>query len=251
VTTSLRLSVGGTTLFAGLWFLATVSAAPPLAKDTAKKVAEADIAQLRKHLDTINEKASEAKRYAPTAKTLAIMVAAEAEAVGDEALKTGALKTAEAIAKKDYKAAAAAAKDLVYKPGAGPLKDGAVYKMHKFNLEEAMGPFRGKGVGGLNIEKDIRDIKNGKVAVDPEAIEILAGRTAQLGEFTAAMPNEKATTNDANKKDWDRWSKDMTTLGVQLSAEAAKGKNASEKDIKKMLNNLDARCSDCHNKFRD
>ena len=251
MTTQLRLLTGGTALVAGLYFLTAVSAAPPLDKDVYKAVAEADVAQLQKHLETINTKPDQVKRYAPTAKALAVMLATYGEATGDEALKTAAGKTAEAIGKKDYKGAAEAAKGLAVKAGSAPLKSSDLAKTHKFSLEEVMSPFRGSKVGGLNIEKDIRDTMNGKIPVDPATIELIGARTAVLGEYSVTMPNDKASTNDANKKKWEGWSKDMVEMGKKLSDMGAKGKAADSKEIIKLLKSLDAKCSDCHNAFRD
>src|SRR5580658_2723434 len=116
VTTQLRLLVGGTALVAGLWCLAGATAAPPsLSKDTYKKVAEADVAQLQKTLATCESDASSAKRYGPTAKSQAMMLAVYGEASGDKALKDQALKIADAVGAKKFDVASAAAKSLTVK----------------------------------------------------------------------------------------------------------------------------------------
>jgi hypothetical protein len=253
VTTRVRPSAGAAALAAGLWFLTGAAAAPILPPDTYKKAAEADVAQLQKHLDHINTTPSDAKRFGPTAKSVAMILAAYGEATGDKGLTDQALKVAEALAKKDYKGAEAEAKKLAVKAGGKPLAPAGLEKLHKFDLAEVMSPFRGGKVGGLNIEKDIRDAfkKDGPVPVDPKAVEVLAARTAVIGEFTLHFPNEKATANAANRGQWDKWTKDMIETSRKLIDESAKGAKANDKEIVKMLSKLDGTCRDCHNKFRD
>jgi len=161
VTTQLRLLAGGTALVAGLWFLAGVSAAPPtLSKDTYKKAVEADIAQLQKTLATCDGSESDAKRHGPTAKSLAMLLAVYGEATGDKAFKEQALKVADAVSAKNFKDAIAAAKGLSSKPGKEPLPPTELFKHNKYALDEVMSPFRTSKVGGLDIEKDIRGLRD-------------------------------------------------------------------------------------------
>ena len=251
MTTQLRVFAGATALAAGLWFLSAAAAAPPaLAKDTYKKAAEADIAQLQKHIDHILSTPADTKRYAPTARGLAMMLAMYGEASGDAALRDDALKVAEVLGKKDFKAAGDQAKKLAFKGGAGPLKATELWTMHKYSLDEVMSPFRGGMVGGANIEKDIRAIRDGKIAVDPAAVEILAARTAVISDYAAHFPNDKALVNDQNKADWIKLSKDALDLSKKLADEAAK-KKPDEREIVKTIKALDAKCVVCHNKYRD
>ncbi len=248
--TRLRFLVGSIALLAGLCFLAGAGAAPVLPPETYKKAADADIAQLKEHIKTCDTEPTQVKRFAPTAKSLAMILAMYGEATGDTALRDGSLKVAEAIAKKDFKAAGTAAKDLAAKGTGKALPAGGLAGKAKFGLEEAMSPFRGSKVGGLNIEKDIRDMMKGG-AIDPSALQVLAARTAILGEYTIGFPNEKASINAANKAKWEKWSKDMIEVSKKLDAEAGKGKGANNNELVKMLKLLDAKCSDCHNEFRD
>jgi len=250
VSTQLRSLVGGTALIAGLWFLSGAAAAPPLAKDTYKKAAEADIAQLQKHLTTCDNDAKEARRYGPTAKSMAMVLAMYGEATGDSALKAQALKVAEAIAAKNFKDALAAAKGLATKPGAAPLPPGGLAQLNSYALEEVMSPFRLAKVGGLDIEKDIRALRDKKLAVNPADVEVLAARTAVLLDYAATMPNDKAKANKANMDEWAKLSKDSIDIAKKLGDEAAKGK-AAEKEIITLIKSLDAKCVICHNKFRD
>jgi len=243
--------VGSTALLAGFCFLTSAAAAPPtLPAETYKKVAEADLAQLREHIKTADSDPKEAKRFGPTAKTLALMLASYGEATGDAALRDGAVKVAEAIAAKDFAGAGTAAKALAVKGGGKALPPGNLHLKAKLSLEEVMSPFRGGKVGGLNLEKDIREMIKG-AAADPGAVQVLAARTVALGEFTVAFPNEKASINAANKAKWEKWSRDMSEASKKLDAEASKGKGADAKEIVKLLKLVDAKCSDCHNEFRD
>jgi hypothetical protein len=257
VTIQLRTLVGATALVAGLWYFSGATAAPPLAKDTYKKAAEADVAQLQKHLETcVAAEAAgtkDAKRFSPTAKSMAMILAAYAEATGDDAFKTQALKVAMELTKKvpDYKAALEDAKKLALKPGAGPLKPAGLDKMNKFALDEVMSPFRVGLVGGLNIEKDIRSIRDGKMAIVPADVEVLAARVAVITEYATFFPNDKALTNKANTDEWLKLSKDSIDLSKKLAEEAAKGTKADKADITKLIKSLDAKCVLCHNKFRD
>ncbi len=251
MTTRLRAIVGGAALATGLWFLSGAVAAPALPAGTLKKAAEADVAQLQKHLETCLSDAKEARRFGPTAKALALMIAMYAEAAGDTALKDGALKAADQIAAKDYKAASDTVKGLKVTAAGKALPASGIHSKAGFSLDEAMSPFRTSRVGGLNLEKDIRDYMNAKMPMDTAAVELLAARTAVLGEFSLSMPNDKADINKANKDKWARWSVEMSEISGKISAEAGKGKSANEKELIKLLKALDAKCLDCHNEFRD
>jgi cytochrome c556 len=251
VTTQLRLMAGGTAVVAGLWFLTAAGAAPVLPKDTYKKVVEADIAQLQKCIATCAEDAKEAKRFGPTARSLAMMLAAYGEATGDANLKTDALKIADTLGKKDWKGAGDLAKKLAAKGGNTPLKSGELYKMSKYSLDEVMSPFRGGTVGGMNIEKDIRSIRDKKIPIDPAAVELLAARTAIISDFATHFPNDKATVSKAKTDQWTQFSKDTLELSRKLVDEAAKGKGASEKEIVRLVGLIDAKCVNCHKEFRD
>jgi hypothetical protein len=261
------LSVGGTALFAGLWLLSAAAAAPILPKDTYKKAAEADIAQLQKHLAVINGDPMEAKRYAPTVKSLAMMLAMYGEATGDEALRGQALKVGEASSKllaearkpendKGIRDACEAvsklAKDLAVKSGNAPLTPANLQNQNKFALDEVMSPFRAARVGGLNIDRDLKDMtkKVGAAPVDPEAVELLAARTSILGEYMQHFPNAKVN-NQAKLARWEKWSKQTVELSKLLAEESSKGKKADEANLLGLLKKLNANCSECHTENRD
>lgn len=255
MTIQLRLLTGGFALLVGLWFLASAPAAPELPKETFKKVIEADIGQLQKHLDHIvsnlAENPKEANRHGPTTRGLAMMLASYGEATGDEKLKSDSLKIAEGLGKKQWKEAADLAKKLSAKPGSAPLSPGNLHTMHKLALDEVMSPFRGATVGGMNIEKDIRALRDKKVAIDPAAVELLASRVAVLSDYAVHFPNDKAAVNKVKTDQWIKLCKESTDLSRKLAAEASKGKGANPSEITKLVAALDAKCVSCHKDFRD
>jgi hypothetical protein len=255
VITQLRLITGGSALLVGLWFLSAGPGAPDLPKDTYKKLTESNIANLQKHLDHIvsnlAENPKEANRHGPTTRGLAMMLAACAEATGDETLRNDALKIAEVLGKKQWKEAAELARKLVAKPGAAPLKASNLHEMHKFGLDEVMSPFRGGTVGGMNIEKDIRALRDKKGAVDPAAVELLAGRVGVLSDFASHFPNDKATVSKAKTDQWVKMCKESMELSKKLVTESSKGKTANQAEITKLVTALDAKCVSCHKEFRD
>jgi cytochrome c556 len=112
-----------------------------------------------------------------------------------------------------------------------------------------MSPFRGGSVGGLNIDRDIKDmikVRDPK-PIDPAAVEVLAVRTAVISAFAEQSPDEKARAKPNNLRTWEKWSRDSVEASKQLVEEAAKGKSADEKKLKTLLTTLNARCTDCHN----
>lgn len=252
MTTQLRVLAGATALVAGLWFLTDAGAAPTLPKDTYKKVIEADIGTLQKYIEICDSDPKEAKRHGPTVRSLSMMLAAYAEATGDAALRDEALNIAKLLStkEKDWKKAGEMAAKLKAKPGAMPLKPSNVHAMHKFALDEVMSPFRGGTVGGMNIEKDIRALRDKKGA-DPAAVELLAARTAIISDFAVHFPNDKAMVDKKKTDQWIKLSKDATELSQKLAEEAAKGKKASEAEIYRLAGLLDAKCVNCHKDFRD
>ena len=161
------------------------------------------------------------------------------------------LKVAEVLGKKQWKDAAPLAKMLTIKPGGAPLKPSELYKMHKISLEEMMSPFRGGTVGGMNIEKDIRAIRDSKVEADPVAIEILAARAAIISDFAIHFPSEKALVSKNKTEQWEKLAKESIELSKKLATEAKKGRGANSKELVKMVTALDAKCVTCHKEFRD
>jgi hypothetical protein len=254
-----RTLVGCAALAAGAWALTSTATAdtPDLPTDSYKKAADADLKFLQTRLVELAKKEADGAKIldgqVKPALGIALLLASYGDVLGDAALKADSLKVADAIFKKDFKGANDLGKKLAIKPGKGKMA--ALPKPFKEEtmLSAVMSPFRGGSVGGLNIDRDIKDMTKatGATKIDPATVEILAVRSAVINSFGLHHPNDKAKVNDANKKLWEKWSADSIDLSKQLVAEAAKGKNADEKALKKLLTNLNARCTDCHNKFRD
>jgi hypothetical protein len=230
----------------------SIWAAPPqLSRGTYERLVAADIAQLQGSLAKCRESDAEARRNLPTARAVAMLLALEAEVLGDASLQQQALQIAEVLNKKDFATADKLAKTLKANPGSAPLATKPLHKLNDFHLEEVMSPYRLARSGGLNIEKDIRDWSKKGAKLDPAAVEILAARTALLNSYTMHMPNDKAEVNKANLDQWKKYSQDLIDLSRQLAEEAAKGKSASESAMASLLGKINNKCSDCHNKFRD
>ncbi|MCI0700254.1 MAG: hypothetical protein L0241_04135 [Planctomycetia bacterium] len=263
MTTSPRVFVGFV-LAAGLWFLSSSATAgtPDLPKDSYKKAAEADLAFLKQRLtelakiEAAKEKVKDSQ--AKPAIGISMLLAVYADALGDGALRTDALKVAEAVIAKDYKGALELAKKMTVKPanatGKGDLPKLASFEKDKVKyLEHAMTLFRNKTIletpGGLHIQQDIRDLirKDEPAKLDPAQVEILAVRAAVITEYATHYPNAKVK----GKKDWEKWSKESVDFSKQITAEAAKGAKADEKKLRELLFNLNKRCNDCHFTYRD
>ncbi len=249
----LRLLAGSTALVAGMCYFSGATAAPPaLSQSSFKKAADADLEFLLKRLDEMAAQDKPKDGFRKPAIASAVMLAMYGEALGDATLKADALKVAEALHKKDIKGATDLAKKLAIKPGSASKVALVKPENFAFDLDLVMNPFRAARAGGMNIEKDIRDMiaKKNALKVEPEAAEILGLRTAILGEYTFHLPNDAAATNKANTEDWQRWTKEMSDTSVKLTEEAGKGKTANEAAMIALLNKLNNTCSNCHNKFR-
>ena len=256
---SFRTLAGCAVLAAGLWAVtATAADAPDLPKDSYKKAADADLAFLKSRLAEIAKAEAGGGKVVPgrvqSALGVTLLLSAYGDALGDDALKADALKVTEAITKKDFKGANDLIQKLAVKPGTG--KAGALPKPLKDSeamLSAIMSPFRASASGGLGIEKDLRDMSKatGGAKIDPAAVEILAVRTTVINAYAFHNPNNKATVNAANQKKWEKYATESIDFGKQLTTEAAKGAKADEKKLKTLLSSVNARCTSCHNDFRD
>jgi hypothetical protein len=261
VSHTLRTLVGCAALAAGLWAItaaATAGDVPELPAASYKKAADADLKFLQTRLaDLAKTQAAGGKLLDGQVKPAlgaSLMLAVYGDALGDNALKTDVVKVAEAIVKKDFKGANEMAQKLSVKPGGG--KPGALSKPFKdeIMLAAVMSPFRGGTVGGLNIDRDIKDMTKamGATKIDPATVEILAVRSAVITAYGLHVPNDKGKVNDVNKKKWEKYSTDSIDFSKQVAIEAAKGVGkADEKKLKTLLSNLNGRCTACHNDFRD
>ena len=257
----LRTLVGCAALAAGAWAVTASAAAdtPDLPADSYKKAADADIKFLQTRLGELVKKEAAGDKIldgqVKPALGVALLLGAYADALGDAALKTDAIKVAEAINGKKFKDADALAKKLTAKAGKG--KPGALPKPADFKSElmlvAILSPTRGASVGGLNIDRDIKDLSKttNPAKIDPAAVEILGVRSAVINAYAFNHPNQKATTNAGNKTKWEKWSSESVDLSKQIAVEAAKGAKANEKDLRTKLGLLNRTCTECHNTFRD
>lgn len=253
----LRTAVGCAALVAFAAVCAAAGTTPDIPAASYKKAAEADLKFVQTRAADVAKVAAGGDKpkdgQVKPAIGSALLLAAYADALGDSALKGDALKLAEALHKKDFKAGAELASKLALKPGTG--KPGPLAKPFKDpeQLEIVMQPYRISVGGGMNIEKDIREAikKDGPAKLDPAAVELLAVRTAVLNAYSFHVPNEKATIKADSKKLWEKYTTESVGLAKDLAAEAAKGAKADEKKMRALLSGIDARCKDCHNKFRD
>jgi len=252
----IRRFVGGVGLIAGLWLALGTSETPakaptPIPAEVSGKMIDSDIAFLQKGLEKTPEKAA-----VPTLKSTAMLIALYAQnnlggkdADAMAALRAQALKVAEALNKKDYKAASTEAGKLKSPPASTDKKALKLHEMHKFDLSEVMSTFR-NSPRGLNIEKDIRDQAKAK-APDLKVSGEAAAHSILLGEFMTLMPSEKAAANPANQKKWDGYTADMTKLAKEIVEESTKGDKADKMRLKANLSKLDGSCTACHNEFRE
>ena len=238
--------VAGVVAIVGL----TTAAETAIPKKTSDALVAEDIAFLQKGL------AKEPQRKElPGLKATAMMVAAHAQAqmTGPNAAKMAglrdqALKVAAALDEKEYGQAKEAAQGLENPPPSQSTKPVELHKMHDFEIDEVMAPFRSGRSGGMEIERNLR--KESRTATDVKLIEAIAGRTAILGEFTKKMPTGQAAANPARLKKWEDYSDDMIGHAKAITEETAKPTPDMELLQKKLLV-LDASCTNCHNDYRD
>jgi hypothetical protein len=248
VTTRTVLATGALALAVGLSFVAAPApaAAPPaLPEASYQRAIKYEVGFLTQKLDDIVADPMKNRGAVRTVKASALILGVYADAVKNDALKSQSMKVSEGLEKKDFKLAAEAAKGLA-SPKADPTAKGS----KAFTLEDIMSPFRVGKAGGQNVEADIKGaVKEGKV--DPAAAELIGVKSAVIADFTKDLPNDKASTNNAMKVKWARWSTDMAAASKELTEEAAKGKGADEKKLVMTLKKLDASCINCHNDFRN
>jgi hypothetical protein len=257
VSHTLRTLAGCTMLAAGLWAVTTGVRAetPKLPTDSYKKAAEADLKFLQTRLDELAGTPDPRDGKVKPAIGAALSLAVYADALGDATLRDEAMKVAEALNKKDrdIKGAAGIAKKMAIKPGATKGK-GGLPKLSKDDkmLEYAMQAFRPKAGGGMGLERDLDEYTSRKNPrpIDAADIELLAVRTGVALEFAKHYPNEIARKSPADMKKWEKLSADSVDAVQKILAETAK-KKPDEKALRTLLNNLSAKCTDCHGMYRD
>ncbi|CAN5383631.1 hypothetical protein BH11PLA2_BH11PLA2_07920 [soil metagenome] len=241
------LALGTLTLATGSY------AAAPLPETTYAKVIDADTAHLNSLVELAKTKKGIPGRIKATAMLLAVysqdnLTGKDADKMA--AVRAQALKVAEAVAKKDTAATASAVAGLkgIAADAKADKKPAKLAAMHKLDLRELMDLFGASAGGGMNIEKDIRSMKKDGVK-DVALAELVGARTAALADLTLELP--PAFGGKKKKDDWDRWTKDMKAISVDITAEAAKGAKADMAKLKKLMGGLDGSCTNCHNVFRE
>jgi hypothetical protein len=223
--------------------------APALAKESYRRAADAEIAFLQKALSEIAASEKPLAGRTRASKGVAVLLVRYADALGDDALKSQATKVVLTIAEKDWKGAAEESKTLKE-----PKADKAALKaaLPKLTHAEVFAPFRGATVGGLNIDRDIKDqtkVTTKLEQMDVKLVELIGVRTVALMEFAEDIPPNRDTLKASALADARTWYKYLreTKLGARDAAiEAAKGDQADRAKLKKLLTTLNAHCSDCH-----
>lgn len=248
-----RVLTGLVALAAGLWYLtASTSAAPPaLPKEAYKAAAQTDIEFLQKKLADIVAEPTKNRGAMKTVKTVAMLLALNAEGNGDKALRDQAFALADEIAKKNWAGAVTIAKGLNSpKAGNGGLPTDFANTRYKFDLEEVMSPFRVARAGGMNLESDLKGaVKAGKI--DPKEAVTIGSHSAGISAFTTVFPNDKAMANPQKTKLWNQYTQDMANAGKQLAEEGLKGAKADPKAMMTTVKKLEKSCVQCHAEFRD
>lgn len=171
-------------------------------------------------------------------------------------LRDNALKTAAAAVGKNWADVAKLAKSLTVDAPADPKGNkakvnlvaeankliAAVKKDADFDIDDLMFQFKKTDVGGLGIEKEIKDQAK-KTTATPATATTIAQRALIVAEFCVDV-NPKFE----GKKTKEKWLADNKTM-----TEAAQGLLAAAGDKKKLqaaFDKVDAACVNCHNTFK-
>ena len=233
----------------GLFVVVARPADPPeplIATESFRRAADADIAFLQAILPEIA--ATPEKRQAgrkAASKGVTMLLVRYSDWLGDDALKSQAIKVAQKIGKEDWKGAAQESKELKAQKA-----DKAILKAPRPKLThaEVFAPFRGVAVGGLNIDRDIKDQTKATTRteqIDIKLAELIGVRTATIIELGADLPpviGERKIT----QREWDHYIYATNRAGREVAIEAAKGDKADRKQLRTLLTALNARCTDCH-----
>lgn len=249
--TTLRLlSAAVATTAAGVLLMSPSVAKDPLPEGTNAKVIAADIEYLKAGFEEPPTRAGTLAALKSGAMLLALSAQNGLDGKDADkmaALRAQALKVAEAIAAKKTADATAAVAGLAA-PTGGDKKPMKLHEQAKFDLAELMGAYRSSKAGSLGIESDLKAAEKGTKGAD--VVEVQAARVALIAQYSLDMPPAGAESG-AKRKQWDDLAKESMTLGLETSAEAAKGAKADAAKLKKLLGSLTANCSACHAKFRD
>ena len=235
---------------AGVLLISPTAAKDPLPDGTAAKVVAADIAYLTAGFEV----KPTAKGTLAALKGAAMLLALSAQngldgKDGDKMadVRAQALKVAEALAAKKTGDAATAAAGLAAAKG-GDKKPLKLHEQASFDLAELMSAYRSSKAGALNIEADLKAAE--KNIKDVAVVEVQTARVALIAQYSLEMPPSGAETG-AKRKQWDDLAKESMKLGLEASAEAAKGGKADTAKLKKAVGAVLLNCASCHKTFRD
>jgi len=250
LTTQRALAAALALTAAGGLLLSPTAAKDPLPEGTNAKVIAADIEFLTTGFDAKPTRAGTLAALKSGAMLLALsaqngMDGKDADKM--TALRDQALKVAGAIAAKKTADAATATAGLASAKG-GDKKPLKLHEQAKFDLAELMGAYRSSKAGSLNIEADLKAAEKGTKG--PDVVEVQAARVALIAQYSLDMPPSGAESG-AKRKQWDELAQESMKLGLEASAEAAKGAKADAAKLKKALGAINANCAACHSKFRD
>src|SRR5687767_12387553 len=145
--------------------LAAQPADPPeplIPKDSFRRAADAEIKFLQKALPEIAAAEKPLHGRISAAKGVAMLLVRYSEWLEDDAMKSQAIKVAQKIDEKDWKGAAEVSKALKE-----PKVDQAALKAALPKVTgDIFSPFRGGTVGGLNIDRDVKDMIRAKARAE-------------------------------------------------------------------------------------
>jgi hypothetical protein len=217
---------------------------PLIPKESFRRAADAEIKFLQKSLAELAAAEKPLQGRINASKSVATLIVRYSEWLGDDALKSQAIKVVLKLEEKDLKGAAEESKSL-----RKPKVDQATLKAALPRVTgDIFAPFRGGTVGGLNIDRDIKDMIKAKARtedIDITLAELIGVRSATIIELAAKLPPAVADRK-MEQRAWDHWIYATNRTARELAIEAAKGEKADRKELRKLLYTLSARCSDCH-----
>lgn len=251
---SLRLLTA--TMVIGLSLYAT---AADVGDDDYKTLLDQDIKLLTKAVEAV-EKAKDAKvtgqRAAGGVKSDALYIAAYANArIGKTPAEDGkmaavrdtAISIAKAADKKDFKAIAAAIKELENpKPAAKAAKIDVAKAFGELSVDDVMHTFKKPTAYGGEWEDLIKDNATNKKgrAVTPAVAASIAHRSLIMAEYSKTVMKAE---NAKDKKEWAEYNEKLVKAAEDL-LKASKGKKAD--DLTKAFKALNESCTVCHSAFK-
>jgi hypothetical protein len=214
---------------------------PSLSKEAYKRAVKAEVAAIQKTLKELAADPEKPRGRDRSSKGIAMMLVRYADALGDDALKSQALKVIQQIDARDWKGANGAAMELdTAKPDADVLKA----LLPKLTTEETFAPFRKPFTGGLGIATDLAE--QSRTVTDTKRVELIAIRSYVAAELAADLPPKLVGSGRVEKVVWDRYILATKNASLEVADEAAKGEKADREKLKKLLAKLNAACANCH-----